>query len=179
MQLRITDLPVVSDSLTVAQAQALIALHSHEGSQCPCCGQRVQLYERRTTSDQAAWLIRLVRLHEEHDRSIYYSDVDIGLEQILRLGGRYSRLQHAGLIVSPARGYWIPTDLGVAFAAGRASIPRSIYLYDGRLIAVSEERVTVSDCLSDHFSYEDLLLQIGHSRPLMVMPQLCLPLGGS
>ena len=79
----------------------------------------------------------------------------------------YSKLKHWGLIEEAngklddgnSNGFWRITPRGREFVMG-LRIPRYIYLYDGKLLEVSEgETIDIRTALGDKFNYEELMSQ--------------------
>lgn len=150
---------------TLADAQATVAKalrEPSEGIDCPCCGQKVQLYRRPLNSEMARWLIVLTRLHLAADRG--WVNVKDGPLKATR-GGDYGKLLHWGLIeqrpnTDPKKrtsGFWRPTQKGVQFAKNELSVPSHVYIYNNQARGFSDTAVTIVDALGVKFSYPELL----------------------
>jgi hypothetical protein len=49
------------------------------------------------------------------------------------------------------------TELGTRFVLGKIKVPRSLWLYNGKVIEVHKKSVSIQECLGKEYKYEDLL----------------------
>lgn len=116
---------------TLGDLRERIVSKAREGTDCPCCGQRVQLYRRRFNAGMAATLIAMWRELVRRERS-GNPDRWIHVEHDLVEAGKgpkrardFSVGRFWGVIEPKARstrstgltacdtGYWTPTHLGI------------------------------------------------------------------
>lgn len=149
------------DGRTLAQARADLFAALDDGARCPCCDQHAQRY-RWSLYATAARLLH--RLHAEGGTERYVETKrHKGYGQ-----GDASRLRFWGLAEEePDRrpdggksGWWRVTQLGEDFLAGRATIPKYVYVYNGTVLPPHPDRPpgqqrTIRDVLGEHFDYRE------------------------
>lgn len=151
------DLP--NDQTTLGEARAWLRARVEDGATCPCCTQLAKVYRRRIHAAMARDLIIAARASDGewfHVRTVLGHD-----------GGDFAKLTYWGLIQDDAdavrddgstrTGWWQVTSMGVKFAHNRCTVPKYARIYDGRLLSLKGEEVTVRDCLGKRFNYEELM----------------------
>lgn len=155
----------INDNSTVAEARTYIAQNSRGGADCPCCTQFVKVYKWKLNSGMARCLILLHRYHEQH------GDTWCHLHHYLVERGQYigyfPMLRHWGLIEAregkrddgnPRGGFYRITELGRAFVRGELDVPRSLFVFNNRVLEVDEEeRTTIHTALGDKFNYSEMM----------------------
>jgi len=151
----------VSDQITLDQARDQVRAQWETGSDCPCCGQRVQLYRRKLNSSMAYALLLVVR-----DTTGDWLHVPTH-KDLARLGGDFAKLRFWRLIEErsetndasggPHAGYWRVTFRGRLFARGCIAVPRYVFVYNKRVRRVGDKLTTITDALGDRFSYPELM----------------------
>lgn len=131
-----------------------------EGARCPCCDQFAKVYRRTITSTMAHALVHLY-----HARGTWVhvpSHAGIAAK-----GGDHAKLAYWGLAEqlsgpaedgNPHQGRWRITDAGAAWVNGATRVPRYVYLYDGKPVAVPcDETLSIHDALGTRFDYLELM----------------------
>ncbi len=161
-----------SDNQTVTQAQEWLASRIDDGAQCPCCDQRVQLYQRRIDSAMAFILVQMALYFVQPGaaRTDHWLHIPRFLERFKgrpdTRGGDYAKMRFWGLITakpeirddgSPRAGFWRITDFGHEFARGVLSAPRFAYTYNNHVVRFSVERTDIYRALGEKFDYAELV----------------------
>jgi hypothetical protein len=168
------NLPITA-STTVLEAQEKLKAHVRgPGAICPVCRQLVRMIEKELSPSMAYVLILMYRHFQTAsdwlDMAQYISNmVAIGSEV---KGGEWSKLKYWQLIVErppekksivnpkppvKTQGMYKLTDLGTRFVLGKIKVPRSIWLYNGKVIEVHKKSVSIQECLGKEYNYEALL----------------------
>ena len=142
-----------------------------EGVNCPCCGQLAKVYPRTITSSMAYVLILLERHFRKFPKD--WLHVPSYLTKTCKIGsavrgGDWAKLVHWDLIVkkpelredkSRRNGKYKLGPKAVSFVRGRLELPRYAYIYNGTLLRMSEEKITIHDALkrSNRFDYAALM----------------------
>lgn len=147
--------------MTLTQAQAWLRNRVNEGERCPCCNQFAKVYRRKINSGMARALVAMYR----------YAGTD-WLHKPTALSGLgaaardESLLRYWSLIEEATEprddggraGWWRVTPHGEQFLLGHATVPKYVFVYDGRLLSLDQsERVSIHDALGDRFNYGDLM----------------------
>lgn len=151
--------PKEGGSILVEQ-ERLDALRE-EGSDCRCCGQRVQIYPRTVYASMVVWLIGLVRASEPTATGYSWVHVDA----IPAKGGDYAKLRFWWLIEQHPEvpegkkdsGLWRPTEWGVRFVHMDYVIFQHAYTYDNKVIGFGGASRNVTQALGKKFSYSELM----------------------
>jgi hypothetical protein len=162
-------MPVLGPS-SLQAARDLVASQIDDGVICPCCGQTCKLYPRKLYAEMGAWLIWLVLAYETEPK--WYSVNEGPSFQHRKGGGDYGKLVHWKLVERapndhPAKrtsGLWRPTAEGSRFAHGQTQVPSHVYLYDNAVHRYSDELVSISQVLGEHFNYGELMSGIVRPR---------------
>jgi hypothetical protein len=135
----------------------VLRIAENGGGECPCCRQRVQVYERTINAGMARALINQWRAVGQ----------DWAKTRMLwTMTHEGAQLQWWGLIEpGQARsdggkgGEWRITDSGRDFVLGRLSCPRYAKVFDGQLLGLdaSYGYVTIQDALGTKFDYSSLM----------------------
>lgn len=151
----------MSLDLTVREArdQMRAQLMAGEAVKCPCCTQLAKIYKRRIHAGMARSLILMFRrggtdwIHvpttvperARDDGMLAYWGLTE--EELVRRedGGR--------------AGWWRVTDRGAAFVNGHITLPKYAHVYDGRVLRVDGDAVSIRDALGTKFNYEELMSQ--------------------
>jgi hypothetical protein len=133
------------------------------GVDCPCCGQFAKIYKRKLNSSMARGLIVLVKLNRRdpiHIPSVF-------TEYRVCASNDGALLRHWNLIEevpgvrddgSARVGYYLVTDLGRKFVAGKVRVPAYAYIYNSKLLHLDdEETVNIREALGERFHYEELM----------------------
>lgn len=153
-------LDIRSAGVSMEDAQKLLSDGAEEGMACPCCEQFVRVYKRPLYSSMARWLVWLERTYADTGTWVDVKKRDAR-------GGDYAKLQYWGLIeqkTSPrakgktrSSGLWRPTARGELFVKGKLSVPKHVYLYDGRSLGFSAVAFSINDALGDEYDYAAML----------------------
>lgn len=148
------------DSMTLGEARDELRELVDEGAQCPCCTQRAKVYPRKIHATMAMSLVVLVRDSQPGEW------VHLPTKFHRRAAADVPKLAYWGLLEEEKvrrpdggrAGYWRVTELGRAFATRQTNLPRIARVYDGRCLGlVDDEMVSIVDCLSDRFDYDELM----------------------
>lgn len=142
---------------TIREAAAWVKARLLDGTDCPVCGQRAQLYQRTITSTMARALILMWR----------EAGIDwVHLPSVVgALRADEAKLVHWGLIEEEKTlradggraGVWRLTDLGVQFVQGDATVPKYAFIFNKRCLGHEGPEVTIGECLGEKFRLDELL----------------------
>ena len=152
---------MLNSQATIAQAKAWLRTRLKDGTQCPVCTQRVQVYRRKVTSSMASALIYMYRtqgLEWFHLPTIRNwpnrDEATMAYWGLIEEEG--SKREDGG-----RAGYWRVTELGEAFVKHGMTIPKYAHVFDGRVVAMpTNEQVSIKDALGTKFNYADLMAGI-------------------
>jgi hypothetical protein len=144
-------------TITLEQAKAALRKRVDDGAPCPCCSQFAKVYRRKITSPMARGLIKQFRLVGQsfaHSASLVKSETH-----------EFSQLSWWGLIeeVPEPRpdggkaGWWRITDLGRAFVLDETTVQKYARIYDGRVLGLKGDQVSIIDALGTKFNYHELM----------------------
>ena len=152
-----------TDLSTLLESKNWLRARLEDGVDCPCCGQFAKIYKRKLNSSMARGLIVLVKLNRRdpiHIPSVF-------TEYRVCASNDGALLRHWNLIEeipgvrddgSTRVGYYIVTDLGRKFAAGKVRVPAYAYIYNSDLLRLDdEETVDIRGALGERFHYEELM----------------------
>lgn len=136
------------------------------GAACPCCSQFAKVY-RRAFNSSMAYAIIVFAKHLKVGEWIKIPDVLVkGNHTAIIRSREWSRLQHWGMLEASAAlredgakesGVYRLTELGKAFAEGKAVAPRAVYMYDEKLLSVDDQLISIREALGTKFDYEKLM----------------------
>lgn len=140
------------DTKTVKEAKQFLKDHLETGVNCPCCGQHVKLYPRALNSGLARALILMHRAPTTPEGWVDIKNVDVR-------GGDYAKLRYWELIEqrSSGSGVWRVTLKGVKFVSDQGRVPKTVFVYNGRVRAFSDDTINIRQALGKAFSYEELM----------------------
>jgi hypothetical protein len=154
-----------SEPLSLAEAREELRAHLPEGVTCPCCGQYAKLYKRSINASMARSLVLIDRWCREHPGE--WLHVPSYLTQLrANATNDAALLRHWGLIEqqeglredgSKRSGFYRVTELGHAFVARAAQVPRYALLYSQELLGLTGELVGIEEALGARFDYSELM----------------------
>ncbi len=156
----------VSDILSLEGAKNYLRENWEKGCSCPACGQHVQLYKRKLNSGMA---VTLIYIYIQDKKVGDFIQVKDHLRQMKYKNNHdWALLKYWGLIEEKERdesedqknsGYWKITESGKAFAENKISLPKHIYLYNGKRYKMNQdsETITITQAMGEHFSYNELM----------------------
>jgi hypothetical protein len=157
----------MNNQISVAEARQAVFSQLDEGIICPCCNQLAKRYERKITSSMACGLIALVKEYQRTRDWVHITELPVGDRRVwAAIRGDFAKLRYWGLIVqrgtSPTSGkrtsgYWKPTQLAMSFIVGKATVPHSYGIFNGKVVSMSPSRVTIWQALTNKFSYSELI----------------------
>ena len=132
-----------------------------DGEDCPCCGQRVQVYRRALSAKMAHFLILFAQLHTPETAWQPISVVP-GVR-----GGDYAKLRFWKLIEqrpldpgestrSGTSGQWRLTTVGWKYVLRKAALPSHVFVYDNNYLGPAGPHQTIDVALGTKFDYEAL-----------------------
>lgn len=147
-----------------------------EGCNCPICGQYAKEYERQITSAMVKTLWLVKEWFELNDPTLdqKYVHVDEHINTLPRnrqpttrgASGDFAKMRFWGLIAespsiradgSSRAGYWRITQKGVDFLMDKIKVPKTAIVFDNKLFKLTNDPVSVHDCLKKRFNYNDLM----------------------
>lgn len=148
------DTDSIADGKTWLRAQLL------DGADCPCCGQRAQMYRRKINAGMAKSLIHIYRTAGPPHASNWVHVKLIGAasreEGKLAYWGLLEEQRASGMHGGRA-GYWRLTSKGYEFIKGLLTIPKYALVYNGRVFGFEGGMVNIKDALGTRFNYDDLM----------------------
>lgn len=146
---------------TIEEAKAYLRENLEKGVSCPCCKQLVKQYDYSLNVSIAHVLIQMYHLHREGQEWVH-----VNTEVKKSSGGYFSLAKHWDLIKQKmlnenedkrVSGYWKLTTKGTAFVENRITVPKQVVMYDGRILAFSDENISIGQALGKKFSYSELM----------------------
>lgn len=150
-------MPGPSSATPLAQVRAWLRLKLDDGTSCPACGQYCKVYQRKLNSGMARSLIAMYQIDPTG-----YIHVPTALSARSREEGKlaYWRLveeQNANRPDGGRAGYWRITELGTQFVLGQLRVPRYARVYDGKVLELTGDPISIQDALGDKFDYAELM----------------------
>ena len=152
----------VDASMSLREAHARVWANLDRGAFCPCCQRMARRYARRFHREMAVFLVYLVRAYQAKKG---WHDL-----RTLLPGGRSSPkastdgsyLVQWGLVKRHPKktGVYRPTEAGIAFVYGRTPAPKIAWVYGGRALNFSRERVYVREVLGDRIDVLQMLRDV-------------------
>ncbi len=144
-----------------------------DGTECPCCSQKVKLYKRRVNKGMAEVLVELAREtvrrrsapdHRPYvnvERKLIYGNEELqGARdwQTLRFWGLIEALDDGAASGRKSTGEWRITEAGLWVVAhpDRALLHDYVLVYNNRRRGVSDEKRSLKDALQRPFSWEEV-----------------------
>ena len=145
-----------TSGISLREAKKHLMMNIDEGVTCPCCGQFAKVYRRKLNSGMAVALIDMYR----------NSGTDwFNVREITLRGGDYGKLAYWGLIEpGDDTGIWRVTARGEEFIKGMIPVSQHANVYNGKLIELEGDLISISDALGDRFNYEELMATPGISK---------------
>jgi hypothetical protein len=158
-------------TVPLGELREYLKKHAREthGVLCPLCRQLVKVYEREITSTMA---YTLILLHQHFLKKPDWLHVPTFLTEKSKVGsavrgGDWAKLRYWGLIEeqvgkradgSNRAGFYKMTEKGHQFARGDVKVPKSVYLYNDRVLGFDPVNlVGVQECLGKEFDYNVLM----------------------
>lgn len=152
----------MNPTASLAEAKQFVESHKDEGTDCPCCAQKVKRYRRKITSAMAYGLILIAKktydwIHlEDYFKSVPHIPSSIR--------GDISKLKHWGLLQKhPGRadngnsnGLYRITTKGQLFVKGKIQVPHYCFLFNDHVEGFSPDHTDIQQALGDQFNYSDL-----------------------
>ncbi len=152
------------DPVTLEEAKAELRKVAAKGGRCPCCNQFVKVYRRKLNSGMAKALIKfyLFECQGERGRWIHWREASGHIEQFC---AEYSKLAYWGLLEpmphiegeKKSSGMWRVTEAGRDWVNVETRVPSHALIYDGKLIRLEGEGITIITVLSNKFDYFELM----------------------
>ena len=128
------------------------------GGTCPACDQHVQQYRRTINKGMVAGLLKLYRAAGTH-RFVHLPTV------VGRKSSEESKLAYWNLIAEERverpdggrAGHWGVTQRGHHFLVGTLTVPKFAVVYNGQLLRLEGDPVSVQDCWRAPFDLYQLL----------------------
>lgn len=148
------------DSTPLGIARDWTRKRADEGVDCPCCTQRVQVYKRKLNSGMARSLIAMYAL--AHTDWIH---VPTAIGARSREEGK---LAYWALVEGPLTprddggraGWWRVTSKGELFVRQQLRIPSHARVYDGKVLGLMGNPISIVDALGTKFNYSELMAGI-------------------
>lgn len=132
-----------------------------DGAWCPCCDQWAKIYRWKLYGSA----IRL--LHGLYEWASANGSEFVHSRDVKRpgQGGDGTQLRHWGLVEQEKErrpdggrsGFWRITVKGVAFLKDQTKIPKYAYVYNGEVLSLSGDLVSVRDIIGNTFNYDEMM----------------------
>lgn len=161
---------MIDTSKSIEEGKQFLRDSWEEGADCPCCGQRVQLYRHKLNGSMAKSLIELFLLHLKSDDTYHH----ISKFEAWRDGyggGQFAKVKYWGFAVDKTNsddskrtsGMWAITPKGKEFVRNQLSVPSHVLIFNKKSYGFDGEQVTIKDILDTKFNYMELM---GEEREL-------------
>lgn len=144
--------------VSLGDAKAWLRARLDDGAECPCCGQRAQMYRRAPSSAACHVLIRAARAYGTRPFHLPSND------DWSRAGGEFARLRYWRLVEEDRTqhddyhaGWWRITALGIDFVGGAYRVPKYARVYNGEVYGYEGKDVDIRSCLGRRYNYEVLM----------------------
>lgn len=144
---------------TIREAKQYLKEGFSEGTNCPCCGQRVKLYKRGVSSGGA---MMLINLYHKKDEWTYAGDVVEGVNS-----GDFYRLQLWDLVAIKPKdesdnskagtAMFKITEQGKLFVENKLTIIKYKHVFNGTVWGESGDQVNIIHALNNKFNYIELM----------------------
>lgn len=153
--------------LTLAEAQGILRGGLRSGVPCPCCGQNAKVYKRKFHSGMARDVIvfyRHTRKTSSKNPSGWFKATDVLMEAGAQRAD-YDKLVLWDLLErgdekkddGNSAGMFRLTGDGIGFVEGTVVVASHVLIYNGRMLAFSEEDIGIRDALGRKFDYSELM----------------------
>ncbi len=142
---------ITKDRLEVTRKQS-------GGDRCPCCSQYVKEYRRSLSKNMCRFLQSLVYQSELKKAKsgtgwVKFKDCEYGSHDYPYVADWKLAERHPD-----KQGYYRPTTLGIQFAFGRASVPKYIYTYNGKVTGEDGTKmIKIIDVKFERFDLDTML----------------------
>jgi len=117
-----------------------------DGDECPTCGSHVSYIKVTISNSMVRYLRALVNSYDESPRFYHHRELFEAGEKASTNG---TRLVHWGLIErSKDKGYYKPTEDGIAFINGDLPVPRYVILFNNEPVEYAERLVHIGECVN-------------------------------
>lgn len=131
-----------------------------EAMLCPCCKRFAKVYKRRLHS---AVIQQLIKLYQLNGANVFVHASKLIPEKQTGAGD-FTKAKYWGLIEQSTNknpklktnGFWRLTKLGVGFIENWQVIPKFLWIFDDKIIKVSDESVNISQ-IYNNFDYRELI----------------------
>lgn len=157
-----------ADWWTLAQVKEYARALAEKGVQCPCCKQRIKIYTRKLNATMAHVAILIWKRQGRGEKFFHLPTFirDSGLQPTVY--GDTTKLVHWQVLEArrgkstgggPHGGWYRLTELGARFVRNEVALPRTIRIYNDRLLKpkVMPTMVRVREALEDKFDYTELM----------------------
>lgn len=151
--------PVFSDEMTMREVRILMRQYIRDGIPCPLCLQFAKVYKRTINSGMAVSLLTMWKAATTDWQHVPTT-----------VGGKSreeGKLAYWGLVQPKLnehreheRGWWRVTPAGVAWLAGRSTLPRYAMVYNGDVLSLKGANVSLRQALGNRFSYDELMQDV-------------------
>lgn len=141
---------------SVEAAEEWLRQSVDEGATCPVCHQHAKVYKRTIHRTMARDLIKMWKT----------TGLDwFRIPDIAPLGDN-AKFAYWNILVpgdgvredgSDRTGWWAFTRIGMDFVLGMSQVPKYARVYNGRLLNLTGDPVSIRDCLGDKFNYDELM----------------------
>ncbi len=133
-----------------------------KGTYCAHCGKWAKKYRKSFNSEMSRFLIRLYNAQQRYDknyttRELYPNDNKANSSGIDSHRWGLIEIAEAHNSGGAPTGSYRLTDLGRQFVLGKASILSHTTTYNGELLGLSGNQVTIHDTLGVKFNYGNLM----------------------
>lgn len=152
---------------TIDEAKKFLRANFEEGTECPCCGQRVQLYKYKMFATSALALLYLYRLDKKYpaEGMFHVSKYAEAIKNEKIRSPHFAELRFWGLIYgldhktkeANSSGYWGITKKGREFVEDKISVPQYVRIFNNKCVRLEGSDITIKDALTNKFDYEELM----------------------
>ena len=143
----------MSNTITLNDARQIILEGRDKGVECPCCGKYVKNYSRSFNESMARSLMWLEKAWQNTGRT-WVNIPDQAPRWLVRTN-QLATTRWWWLAESdpdrPLKGMWRPTEEGINFVKGLTRIPTKAVTYNGEVIGMSENKVSINQVLGIPF----------------------------
>lgn len=163
---------------TLSEIQDFLNENASKGCDCPACGQKVKLRERKFNSGQARFMIALFNLTVRKMKGKAPSRDEKGwqffpLEEIRKeanLGSKgmdYALVRHWDLAVQGVNdnekkrnsGTWKLTVQGYMFVTGHMPIASHLHIFNNKVEGFGPKKLSIMEALGKDFDYRELIAE--------------------
>lgn len=160
--------------MTIEEAKQDLRDNWEEGLDCPCCGQRVQLYVHSLNGAMIRSLIELYKLDKENPSQKYFHISKFEQWRNGYGGGQFAKTKHWGLSLDRdnvdeekhSSGMWAITDRGRDFIERKVAVPGYVRIYNKKSYGFTGDPVDVESVLAKRFNYKELMGDYYFDLPL-------------